>query len=442
VLKSFPLGGVHPPDSKITGEAGIAYLPLPKSVIIPISQHVGAPATIVVSKGDKIKVGQIIATSNGFISTNIHSSVSGTVNKIDTSPDSTGYKQMSICIDVIGDEWIETIDRSPVIKKEITLSKEEIISRCLESGIVGLGGAMFPTHVKLNIPHGKKCDILIINGAECEPYLTSDHRLMLEKGEEILIGVTILMKALDTDMAIIGIENNKPDAIDNLTKLVKNFKGINVHALKAKYPQGGERQLIKSLINKEVPSGGLPVDVNTVVQNVGTAYAVYEAVQKNKPLFERVVTVTGKSLLKPGNYMVRIGTPAINLIEAAGGMPEDTGKIINGGPMMGKAISSLNIPVVKGTSGIVLLPRSESGRNESQPCIRCSKCVTVCPMGLQPYLLMTLSEKSIFERAEKESITDCMECGSCSYACPANRPVLDYIRLGKTTVIRKIRDRK
>jgi Na+-translocating ferredoxin:NAD+ oxidoreductase subunit C len=442
VLKSFPLGGVHPPDNKITGETGIEYLPLPKSVTIPISQHIGAPATIVVNKGDKIKAGQLIAASNGFISTNIHSSVSGSVNKIDIAPDSSGFKQLSVIIDVEGDEWIDTIDRDPEIKREVFLTREEIITRCLDSGIVGLGGATFPSHIKLSIPKGKKCDILIINGVECEPYLTSDHRLMLEKGEEILVGVTILMKALNSDKAIIGIENNKPDAIENLTKLAKYFKGISISPLKVKYPQGGEKQLIKSLINKEVPSGGLPVDVNTVVHNVGTAYAVYEAVQKNKPLFERVVTVTGKLLKKPGNFLVRIGTPVVNLVEAAGGMPEDTGKVINGGPMMGKALNSLNMPVVKGTSGIVVLPRSESERNESQPCIRCTKCVSVCPMGLQPYLLMTLSEKSIFERAEKEKITDCMECGSCSYICPAYRPLLDYIRLGKSTVIKKIREQK
>lgn len=436
------MGGVHPPDNKISGKAEIKILPLPASVSIPISQHIGAPATVIVSKGDRVKTGQVIASSNGFISTNIHSSVSGIVNKIDTTPDTSGYKQLSVTIDVEGDEWIDTINRSPEINRDIHLTKEEIIAKCLESGIVGLGGATFPSHVKLNLPHGKKCDILIINGVECEPYLTSDHRLMIEKGEEILAGITILMKALSTNKAVIGIENNKTDAIENLTQLAKKYEGISVSALKVKYPQGGEKQLIKSLINKEVPSGKLPVDVNTVVHNVGTAFAVYEAVQKNKPLFERVVTITGKHLPDPGNYIVRIGTPVLNLVEAAGGMPEDTGKVISGGPMMGKAVSTLNIPVVKGTSGIVLLPRSESERKTFQPCIRCSKCVKACPMGLEPYLLMSLSEKSMFERAEKERITDCMECGSCSYICPAYRPLLDYIRLGKTTVIKKIRDRK
>ena len=441
MLKTFPHGGIHPPENKLTAKKAIGYLPIPESVTIPVSQHIGAPATTIVNKGDYVKTGQVIATSKGFVSSNIHSSVSGKVNKIDTIIDTTGYKQSAVFIDVEGDEWIETIDRSSEIVTEIKLSPEEIIKKCLESGIVGLGGATFPSHVKLTIPTGKKCDLLIINGVECEPYLTSDHRLMLERGEEILTGVTILMKALKVERAKIGIENNKPDAIDHLTKLATGFKGITVHALKVKYPQGAEKQLIKALINREVPSGHLPLDVGAVVHNVGTAFAVYEAVQKNKPLFERVVTITGKSLARPGNYFVRIGTPISKLIEAAGGMPDDTGKIINGGPMMGKAVNNIDVPVVKGTSGIILFPRNESERSEIKPCIRCAKCISVCALKLEPFLLMTLSEKGLFERAEKEGITNCMECGSCSYTCPADRPLLDYIRLGKSTVISMARER-
>jgi electron transport complex protein RnfC len=390
----------------------------------------------VVNKGDRVKTGQAIARSKGFVSTNIHSSVSGVVNKIDSILDSTGYRQTAVFIDTQGDEWIETIDRSDEIITDIRLSSEEIIKKCLESGIVGLGGATFPSHVKLTVPAGKRCDILIINGAECEPFLTSDHRLMLERGEEILIGATILMRALKVTKALIGIENNKKDAVDHLTKLAAGFTGITIHALKVKYPQGAEKQLIKSLTKREVPSGKLPLDVNTVVHNVGTAFAVYEAVQKNKPLFERVVTITGKSVTNPGNYFVRTGTPVRYLIEAAGGMPENTGKVISGGPMMGKAVSSIDVPVVKGTSGIVLVPEDQSERAEIMPCIRCAKCVLGCPMNLEPYLLMALAEKGDFERAGRERITDCMECGSCSYTCPAGRPLLDYIRLGKSTVIK------
>jgi len=441
VLKTFPVGGIHPPDDKLTAKTVIKYLPIPESVTIPVSQHIGAPAETIVNKGDYVKTGQIIAAGKGFVSSNIHSSVSGKINKIDTIVDTTGYKQTAVIIDVIDDEWIETIDRSNDLVTEIKLTAEEITKRCLESGIVGLGGATFPSHVKLTVPAGKKCDLLIINGVECEPFLTSDHRLMLEKGEQILVGVSILMKALKVERAIIGIENNKNDAIEHLTKLATKFKGISVQALKVKYPQGGEKQLIKALINREVPSGHLPLDVGVVVHNVGTAYAVYEAVQKNKPLFERVVTITGKSVTQPGNYFVRIGTSIKKLIEAAGGMPDHTGKIISGGPMMGKAVSNIDVPVVKGTSGIILFPSSESERSELSPCLRCGKCISVCCLNLEPYLLMTLSEKGLFERAEEEKITDCMECGSCSYSCPAYRPLLDYIRLGKSTVIKMTRER-
>lgn len=441
MLKTFPTGGVHPPENKLTADIAIEYLPVPESVVIPVSQHIGSPSVPIVSKGDSVKTGQIIATGKGFVSANIHSSVSGKVNKIDLAPDSGGFKYPAVFIDVEGDEWIETIDRSKEIVRDVKLSSGEIIKKCFESGIVGMGGATFPSHVKLTVPSGKKCEVLIINGVECEPYLTSDHRLMLEKGDEILIGITILMKALNVEKAMIGIENNKPDAIAHISKIAADFSGIGVYPLKVKYPQGAEKQLIKALTGREVPSGRLPLDVGAVVHNVGTAFAVYEAVQKNKPLFERVVTVTGKYLSKPGNYMVRTGTPLIKLIEAAGGIPENTGKIINGGPMMGKAVNSTDIPVIKGMSGVILIPHEESAREEIRPCIRCAKCISACPLNLEPYLLMTLTEKGLFERAERERITDCMECGSCSYTCPAARPLLDYIRLGKSTVIRMARER-
>ncbi len=440
-LKTFPTGGVHPPENKLTANSPIQILPLPQSVTVPVSQHIGAPANIIIGKGEKVKTGQVIAESKGYVSAFIHSSVSGKVNKIDTVIDASGYKQTAVFIDVEGDEWVETIDRSEEIVTDISLSADEIVKRCLASGIVGLGGATFPSHVKLTIPSGKKCEVLIINGVECEPFLTSDHRLMLERGKEVLLGTTILMKALNVTRAMVGIENNKTDAIEHMTKLATAFTGITVHPLKVKYPQGAEKQLIKALTNREVPSGRLPLDVNAVVHNVGTAFAVYEAVQKNKPLFERVVTVTGKSVAKPGNYIVRTGTPVSWLIEAAGGMPDDTGKIVSGGPMMGKALTSPEVPIVKGTSGILLFPLKDSERKRSEPCIRCSKCVFACPLGLEPFLLMTLSEKGMFERAEKERITDCMECGSCSFGCPASRPLLDYIRLGKSTVIKMARER-
>ncbi len=442
MLKTFKLGGVHPPENKLSADKKILDLSLPKSVFIPVAQHIGAPATPVVNKGDEVKVGQIIAKSSSFVSTNIHSSVSGKVKKVDFSEDSSGYPKQGIFIDVAGDEWVEGIDRSEDLVKEITLGSQEIVSKIQEAGIVGLGGATFPTHVKLVPPKGMKAEILLINGVECEPYLTSDHRLMLEKADEILVGIQLLMKAMNVEKAAIGIENNKPDAIQLLSEKAKNYKGISVVALKVKYPQGGEKQLIKAVTGREVPSGGLPIAVGAVVSNVGTAFAVYEAVQKNKPLFERVVTVTGKGVENPSNYKVRIGTATSELVEAAGGLPENTGKVISGGPMMGRAIASLEVPVTKGTSGILIMKEEESKRKEYISCIRCSRCVSVCPMGLEPYLLMTLSEKQIFDRAEKDRVMDCIECGSCSYTCPSNRPLLDYIRFGKGKVGQIIRSRK
>jgi electron transport complex protein RnfC len=442
MLKTFKVGGVHPPENKISAGKKIEQLPIPKTVFIPVAQHIGAPSTAVVNKGDVVKTGQVIAKSSGFVSTNIHSSVSGKVKKVDLSADSSGYPKQGIFIDVEGDEWEENIDRSEDLVKDFDLDGQKIIQKIQDAGIVGLGGATFPTHVKLVPPKGMKAEVLLINGVECEPYLTSDHRLMLEKADEILVGTQLLMRAMNVEKAAIGIENNKPDAIQLLTDKAKNYKGISVVALKVKYPQGGEKQLIKAVTGKEVPSGGLPIAVGAVVSNVGTAFAVYEAVQKNKPLFERVVTVTGKGVAKPSNFKVRIGTSTAELIEAAGGLPENTGKIISGGPMMGRAFVSLDIPVTKGTSGILIMQNEEAKRPEYIECIRCSRCVSVCPMGLEPYLLMTLGVKQIFDRAETEKVMDCIECGSCAYTCPSNRPLLDYIRFGKAKVGAIIRSRK
>jgi H+/Na+-translocating ferredoxin:NAD+ oxidoreductase subunit C len=441
VLKTFAKGGVHPPENKISANQKLAKLPLPKTVYIPISQHIGAPAVPEVAKNDEVKAGQIIAKSGGFVSANIHSSVAGKVTKIDNYLDSTGYKQKCIIIEASGEEWIDGVDLTDTLVKDIKDSPEEIINKINSAGIVGLGGATFPSHVKLSVPKDKNVNVLIINAVECEPYLTSDHQIMLEKADEIMVGIQILKKALNVSKALIGIENNKPDAIEHFNKIASNYEGIEVFGLKVKYPQGGEKQLIKALINREVPSLKLPLDVGTVVHNVGTAFAVYEAVQKNKPLVERVVTVTGKSVKKPANFIAKIGTPVNELIEAAGGLPEDTGKVINGGPMMGKALNSLDVPVTKGTSGILIIPEEESERRTIQNCIRCAKCVSVCPMGLEPFLLMTLAEKRMWENEEKERILDCMECGSCSYICPSDRPLLDYIRLGKSSLNKIIRSR-
>ena len=382
-----------------------------------------------------MKVGTKIAEAGGFVSASIYSSVSGKVNKIDTVTDASGYRKPAIFIDVDGDEWEASIDRSEDIVKECTLLPEEIINKISAAGVVGMGGACFPTHVKLSPPPGCKADCIIINAVECEPYLTADHRLMLEKPEQILIGVTILMKAAKVDKAYIGIESNKPDAIALMTQKAAEFPGIEVVPLKVKYPQGGEKQLIDAVIGRQVPAPpAIPINVGAIVQNVGTVYAVYEAVQKNKPLFERIVTVTGKSLKTPSNFLVRMGTPISQLIDAAGGMPEDIGKVISGGPMMGKALADIESPVCKGTSGVLLINEKEAVRREPSPCIRCAKCVSACPMGLEPYLIATLSVNGMWERLEKESVMSCIECGSCQFTCPSHRPMLDYIRLGKGKV--------
>ena len=363
------------------------------------------------------------------------SSVSGTVSKIDNVTDASGYRKPAVFIDVEGDEWEDGIDRSPELVSACSLSSEEIIAKIKNAGVVGMGGACFPTHVKLSPPPGVRAECVIINGVECEPYLTADHRLMLEKPDQILVGVELLMRAAKVNRAYIGIEANKADAIRLLTEKAASHPGIEVVPLQMKYPQGGEKQLIDAIIGRQVPAPpAIPIHVGAVVQNVGTAYAVYEAVQKNKPLLERVVTVTGRSVKHPSNFLTRIGTPVSQLIEAAGGLPDNAGKVISGGPMMGKALATLDAPVCKGSSGVLIMDDEEARRAEPQPCIRCAKCVSVCPMGLEPYLLATCSARGDWERVEHEMILSCIECGSCQFTCPPHRPMLDYIRLGKGKV--------
>ena len=436
-------GGIHPDDGKsLAKDKAIVEVKPKGDLVYPVSQHIGAPAKPIVAKGDVVKVGTKIAEPGGFVSAAIHSSVSGKVAKIDTIVDASGYPKPAIFIDVEGDEWEESIDRSETLVKECTLSSEEIVKKIADAGIVGMGGACFPTQVKLCPPPAFKAECVIINAVECEPYLTADHQLMLEHAEEIVVGVTILMKAVKVNKAFIGIENNKPDAVQLMTKVVSSYPGIEIVPLKVKYPQGGEKQLIDAIIQRQVAAGALPISTGAVVQNVGTAFAVYQAVQKNKPLFERVITVTGKSLAKPSNFLARIGTPMKQLIDACGGLPEDTGKIIGGGPMMGKALVNTDVPTAKGSSGILIMNDKEAKRGAVQPCIRCAKCVSACPMGLEPFLLATVSAHGDFERLEKEDIMSCIECGSCQFTCPSNRPMLDFIRLGKAKVGAIIRARQ
>jgi Na+-translocating ferredoxin:NAD+ oxidoreductase subunit C len=442
VPRTFKIGGIHPPDSKISASSPIEVLAIPEVAYIPVGQHIGAPATPVVAKGDRVKVGQLIAKASGFVSANVHSSVSGTVTGIENMVDVSGYPRPTIAIAVEGDEWEVSIDRTTTLVEDIHLSSQEIIKRVADMGIVGMGGAAFPTHIKLMVPEGKKVDVLIINGAECEPYLTADDRLMVEHGREILVGVKLLMKALNVDRAIIGIENNKREAIGDLSMLCEYQSGISVLPLKVKYPQGGEKQLVKAAINREIPSGGLPFDVGAVVQNVATAFATYEAVQKNKPLIDRVVTVTGDSVSRPSNFIARVGTPINQLLEAAGGLAEGDVKVISGGPMMGKALPTINSPVTKGTSGVLVMKEGMAMRPAVSECIRCAKCVSVCPMGLEPFLLNKLSVRNLYSELEGNRVTDCIECGSCAYTCPAGIPLLDYIRYDKGAVMQAMRLRK
>ena len=442
-LKTFSKGGVHPEENKISHDSPIQVQPIPKTVSILLGQHIGKPATPVVSRGDEVKVGTLIAKADGFVSANIHSSVSGKVKKIETILDASGYQKPCITIQCDGEDiWEETIDRTPEIVRDIKLSSEEIIQRIAECGIVGMGGATFPTNVKLMPPKDATPECVIINGAECEPYLTADHRTLLERGEEVLIGLQILMKSVGVTKGYVAIENNKRDAIDKLTQLASTMPGIEIVPMRVKYPQGGEKQLIDTVLKRRVASGKLPVTEGAIVQNVGTALAVYEAVQKHKPLVERVVTVTGKAVKNPCNLLVRIGTPLSELIETAGGMPRSTAKLVSGGPMMGKAVYSDEIPVAKGTSGVLMLLEEDTKRRPMRNCIRCAKCVGACPMGLNPAFLMRDTVYKDWDALEANHVYDCIECGSCSFICPANRPLLDHIRMGTGRVMAIRRARK
>ena len=447
-IKTFSMGGIHPKENKLTHEVPTVVAELPKQAIFPLSQHIGAPAKPIVQKGDKVKVGTLIAEAGGFVSAPIFSSVSGTVFKVDTAIDATGYRKPAIIINVEGDEWEERIDRSnklELVADHHELTPEEIVDRIKNAGVVGMGGACFPTFIKLTPPPTAKAECVIINAVECEPYITADYRLMMERPDEILVGLELLMIAAKVSKGYIGIETNNPAAIELLTKkcaekFCDRHYQVEVVPLKQRYPQGGEKQLVDAVIQRQVPAPpAIPVNVGAIVQNVGTAFAVYEAVMKNKPLFERYTTVTGKKLANPGNFQVRMGTPMKDLIDFCGGMPEGDNKLLAGGPMMGKALTSDEVPICKGTNSVTIISDEEARRKEPQPCIRCAKCVGVCPMGLEPYLLAKLSEVKNWERAESEDITSCIECGSCHYTCPAHRPLLDNIRQGKATVMGIIR---
>ena len=444
-LRTFKIGGIHPADEKLSAHMATQQAALPKQAVFPLSQHIGAPAVPVAKKGDRVMVGTLLAQAGGFVSAPVHASVSGVVAKIDNVPDASGYRKPAIIVNVEGDEWLPSIDRTSTLERiedHAELTPDIIISRIKDAGITGMGGAGFPTFIKLMPPPGTKAQCVILNGVECEPYITADHQLMLEHADEILVGLQLLMKAVNVTKGYIGIEANKPDAIRLFEEKTLAMPHIKVVPLQQRYPQGGEKQLVDAVIQRQVPMPpAIPVNVGAVVQNVATAFAVYQAVMKHKPLFERYVTVTGKQLKQPANLLVRMGTSMGELLQACGALPEGDNKVLAGGPMMGKAVSTLEAPIVKGSNCVTVLSGDEAKRLTPQPCIRCAKCVSVCPMGLEPYLLAVLSEQKNWDRAEHEDVASCIECGSCQYTCPAHRPLLDNIRLGKSTVMGIIRAR-
>ncbi len=431
-------GGIHPLShihhgKRFTEGCPIQRCSVPDEVIIPLAQHIGAPSTPIVAVGDVVDMGQRIADERGYVSVPCFSSVSGKVKAIEMRPHISGQKSMAIVIENDHEDRLSADIKSP--GKLENLSPQQIVDIIKNAGLVGMGGAAFPTHVKLSPPAEKKIDTVIVNGAECEPYLTADHRIMLEYPDEVVRGLMAVIKALGVDNAWIGIENNKPDAIAAMRQAVKDTD-INVAALKVKYPQGAEKQLINAITGREVPSGGLPMDVGVVVVNAGTTYQICQAIEKGLPLFERVVTVTG-SVGQPSNLLVRIGTPVSYVITHAGGLAGKVEKVIAGGPMMGIAMHNIDAPVMKGTSGILVLDDKMSRPLDESPCIRCSRCVMVCPIGLQPYLLDALAEKDRFDDAEKAGAMDCIECGCCAYTCPANRHLVQGMRLAKCEIMNK-----
>lgn len=436
---TFRIGGVHPDDAKVSRGCAIEVLPLPQTVYISMAQHLGAPAKPVVAVGDSVKAGQLIAEAGGFISANVHSSVSGKVKSIAPRKDIAGNNVLHVEITVEGDEWAEGIDLSDTLVTEIPGDRAAILDRIKACGVVGLGGATFPTHVKLNPAPGSVAECLIINGAECEPYLTSDFRIMLERPKEIVIGAAIMKKVLGDCRCVIGIEENKPEAIESMSKAVAElgYPGIEVLSLKKKYPQGGEKQLIDAVMRRQVKSGGLPISVGAVVQNVATSLAVYEAVQKNKPLVTNVMTITGDCLPveKQHNYQFRIGMPLSYIAEYAGGVPEGAAKIISGGPMMGRAVANMDACTVKGSSSLLYLSEGATKRSEPGNCIRCGRCADACPMGLEPFFLYKLARVGDMDQLEANAVQDCISCGCCQFSCPAFLPLLDQINIAKGQVL-------
>lgn len=429
-MKTFKIGGIHPSPNKITANDAIRPLNYTGDLYIMLSQSIGKPAIPTVKAGQEVKAGEIIAQADGFVSAPLHSPVDGTVKKIDKVPTPQGFTADAIIITPADEQQPLSDHESAGTLPEAS----EIAAIIGNAGIVGLGGAAFPTKVKLTPPQGMVPTTVLLNGAECEPWLTCDDRLMREQSKKVALGGELIMKAVGVDKCYIGIEANKPEAIAAMRQAASGIVGMEVVELKTKYPQGGEKELITAIMGVDVPSGALPVSVGAIVDNVATAAAIYDAVYLGHPLTRRIITVTGPGLKNPGNFLVNIGTPISALIEAAGGLPEDTGKVIAGGPMMGRAISNLNAPTVKGMSGLLVLPRSMSSRRKEENCIRCARCLDACPMGLEPYLLIAQARHNRWADMKASLALNCIECGSCQYICPASKPILDYIKLGKTQI--------
>ncbi|NPV53317.1 MAG: electron transport complex subunit RsxC [Firmicutes bacterium] len=440
-LRSF-LGGTHVPYSKeSTASKPVRQARLPARVTIPLHQHTGAPCEPLVKAGDHVLVGQKIGDSPAKLTAPVHASVSGKVAAIGYYLQSGGRLVNSVVIESDGEQQL-----SPDVKPRGTienLSPGDIVGIIRDAGIVGLGGAAFPTYFKLVPPPGKRFDTLVVNGSECEPYLTADHRIMLERPNDVTYGIRALMKAAGVDRAFLGIEDNKPDAIEAMRRAASGVPGIEVVVLATKYPQGAEKQLVKAILGREIPSGGLPVDVGVVVNNVGTAVAVAEALEKGMPLVERVVTVAGSCIREPQNLKVKIGTAIGDLIEECGGFVKEPAKVIIGGPMMGVAQFSTDVPVTKGTSGVLALSKDEvEVEDTSMPCVRCGKCVGACPMRLLPLFISQRAEAGRFDEAEEYNALDCIECGSCGYICPSRRPLVQAIRLAKSEIMARRRKKQ
>lgn len=422
-------GGVHPPPHKeMTEGRPIKTADLPALVRIPLAQSAGTPPRPVVKEGQRVRTGDLIAESEGRVSVPLHASISGTVKSIGTAPVPYGGTDTVIEIEGDGKDERGWADGAP---DPFALTGGRIVERIRLAGIVGLGGAEFPAHVKLCPPPDKKIESLIVNGAECEPYLTADHRLMVERAGDVVAGTRLLMKAAGVARAYIGIESNKGDAFDAIASAATGVDGVSPVMLKVKYPQGAEKQLIAAILRREVPPGALPADVGTVVQNVGTAAAVWEAVSGGKPLFERVITVSGRGVRSPGNWLARIGTPFADLVAQSGGLAPDAAMVIMGGPMMGIAQWTLDVPVVKGTSGIIVLAEGEAAAEAPRPCIRCGRCLAACPMGLSPALIRQAVERGNWELAGELGVGDCMECGACAFVCATGRDQVQGFRRAK-----------